>query len=384
MHRVLLVGGGKIGRTIARFLANTRDYCVRVVDADSRALEALPAHPRIKPVLADATDRRAILSTMRDRDTVVSALGSSHNPLLAEAALEAGLSYFDLTEDVETSRTIRKIAGHAKRGQVFVPQCGLAPGFVSIAGHSIAKRLDSVDVLSLRMGALPLYPTNALKYALNWSTDGLINEYCNPCEVVIDGRRREVPALDGLEELTLDGVRYEAFHTSGALGTLAETLEGRVRELDFKALRYPGHRDRMQFLLRDMRLGSRRELLKELLEQAIPTTTQDVVIVLCEARGMRGSSYMQVSDARKIYGRKVDGEDVSAVQIATAASISVLLDLHVARLLPRHGFVRQEEVPLEVFLGSRFGRYFDAPRTVSLTEAGRESGVIPRAVRKGA
>lgn len=369
MHRVLLVGGGKIGRTIARFLSSTRDYTIRVVDADARALDALPSHPRIESVLADGTDRKALLSLMRDRDTVVSGLGYRENPLVAETALEAGASYFDLTEDIATTEVVRALAKNAKPGQIFVPQCGLAPGFVGIAGHSLAKRLESIDMLSLRVGALPLYPTNALKYALTWSTDGLINEYCNPCDVISEGRRREIPALEGLEEISIDGVRYEAFHTSGGLGTLAETLEGRVRELDFKTLRYPGHRDRMQFLLRDMRLSSRRELLRELLEQAVPMTTQDVVVVLCEARGMRGGSYEQLSDARKIYGRRVDGEDTSAIQITSAASLCVMLDLHVARLLPRQGFVRQEQVDLDIFLGSRFGRYFDSVRPLSMSGA---------------
>ena len=302
MHRVLLVGGGKIGRTIARFLASTRDYSVRVVDADARALATLPDHPRISRVLADGTDRKALLSLLKDCDTVVSA---------------------------------------------------------------------------------PLYPTNALKYARTWSTDGLINEYCNPCDVITDGRRTEIPALEGLEELSIEGVRYEAFHTSGGAGTLPETLDGKVRELDFKTLRYPGHRDRMQFLLRDMRLSSRRELLRELLEQAIPTPTQDVVVVLCEARGMRGGGYEQLSDARKIYGRRIDGEDTSAIQITSAASLCVMLDLHVARLLPRQGFVRQEQVDLSVFLGSRFGGYFDAVRSIPIPRgSSSKSDLIPREATK--
>jgi len=377
MHRVLLLGGGKIGRTIARFLAGTRDYSVRVVDADARALDAIPDHPRIERVLADATDRRALLRLLRERDSVVSSLGFRFNPLVAETALEAGVSYFDLTEDVTTTKLVRELGARTKPGRVFVPQCGLAPGFVGIAGNSLAKRLDSVDVLALRVGALPLYPTNALKYALTWSTDGLINEYCNPCDVIADGRRREVTALEGLEEISIDGVRYEAFHTSGGVGTLAETLEGRVRELDYKTLRYPGHRDRMQFLLHDMRLASRRELLKELLEQAVPMTTQDVVVVLCEARGMRQGDYVQLSDARKVYGRRIDGEDMSAIQITAAASLSVMLDLHVAGLLPKRGVVKQEDVELDVFLGSRFGRYFDVVRPLALSDGAKSRKDAP-------
>ena len=100
----------------------------------------------------------------------------------------------------------------------------------------------------MRVGALPQFPTNALRYNLTWSTDGLINEYCNFCEVIHDGRRLEVLPLEGLEHFSLDGVRYEAFNTSGGLGTLCETLAGRVRTLNYKTVRYNGHRELMQFL----------------------------------------------------------------------------------------------------------------------------------------
>ena len=95
----------------------------------------------------------------------------------------------------------------------------------------------------MRVGALPQFPTNALTYNLTWSTDGLINEYCNPCEAIHDGERMHVLPLEGIEHFSLDGVRYEAFNTSGGLGTLCDTLDGRVRELNYKTIRYQGHRD---------------------------------------------------------------------------------------------------------------------------------------------
>ena len=107
----------------------------------------------------------------------------------------------------------------------------------------------------MRVGALPQFPTNALKYNLTWSTDGLINEYCNPCEAIHEGRRIDVLPLEGLEHFSLDGVRYEAFNTSGGLGTLCETLDGRVRELNYRTIRYLGHRDLMAFLVNELRLS---------------------------------------------------------------------------------------------------------------------------------
>ena len=140
----------------------------------------------------------------------------------------------------------------------------------------------------MRVGALPIFPSNALKYNLTWSTDGLINEYCNPCEAIFDGVQREVPALEQVEEFSLDGVQYEAFNTSGGLGTLCDTLAGHVRELNYRTIRYPGHRDVMKLLLHDLRLSERPEVLTELLENALPETRQDVVVIFATATGRRG------------------------------------------------------------------------------------------------
>ena len=96
-----------------------------------------------------------------------------------------------------------------------MPQCGLAPGFVSIAAHHLTQSFDRLDYVHMRVGALPQFPSNALKYNLTWSTDGLINEYCNPCEAILDGQRIELLPLEGLEHFLLDGVRVRGFQHVG-------------------------------------------------------------------------------------------------------------------------------------------------------------------------
>ncbi|MEN9580338.1 MAG: Lysine 6-dehydrogenase, partial [Pseudomonadota bacterium] len=225
---VLILGSGKIGRMIAKFLAGTGDYHVRVADRDTACLERLKAmtgpSDAILTQTIDAASPAQLAEAMRGMDAVISALSYRFNPDVAEAARAAGLHYFDLTEDVNTTARVRDVAKSAKPGQVFVPQCGLAPGFVSIAAHHLTQSMDTLDKVFMRVGALPLFPSNALKYNLTWSTDGLINEYCNPCEAIHAGQRRMVLPLEGLEHFSLDGVRYEAFNTSGGLGSLCETL----------------------------------------------------------------------------------------------------------------------------------------------------------------
>lgn len=188
-----------------------------------------------------------------------------------------------------------------------MPQCGLAPGFISIAAHDLAQRFDSLDTLRMRVGALPQFPTNALNYNLTRSTDGLINEYCNPCEAIHEGKRIDVLPLQGIEQFSLDGITYEAFNTSGGLGTLCDTLDGRVDELNYKTVRYPGHCDLMKLLVNDLKLGERRELFKDVLETAIPMTLQDVVLVFVTVTGMREGRLTQESHANKIYSQEING-----------------------------------------------------------------------------
>ena len=301
LRNVLLLGAGKIGSAIASLLGHSGDYAVRVGDAQEAALDRLRGHPNVELTRVDVEDPGALRRAMAGVDDVVSACPFAVNPTIARAAREAGPSYFDLTEDVASTRAVREIAGEAADGQVFVPQCGLAPGFVSIAGHHLALRFDRIDEVRLRVGALAQFPTGALKYNLTWSTDGLINEYCNPCEIIRDGRPIEVLPLEGLEQFSLDGVDYEAFNTSGGLGSLWETLAGRVRNLDYKTVRYRGHRDLAHFLIRELRLHERRDLLKDILETAVPATLQDVVLIFCVATGWRDGVFHQISDARKVY-----------------------------------------------------------------------------------
>ncbi len=358
MRNVLLLGAGKIGRAIASLLGHTGDYLVRVGDSDESALDQLRGLPNVELTRVNVDDPVALRAAMVGIDDVISACPFDVNPTIARAAWEVGPSYFDLTEDVASTRIVRELAQNAAQGQVFVPQCGLAPGFVSIAGNHLANRLDRLDEVRLRVGALAQFPTGALKYNLTWSTDGLINEYCNPCEVIRDGRPMEVLPLEGLEQFSLDGVDYEAFNTSGGLGSLWETLSGRVRNLDYKTVRYRGHRDLAQFLIRELRLHERRGLLKDILETAVPATLQDVVLIFCVVTGWRDGVFTQISDARKVYHAERFGSTWSAIQITTASGVCAVLDMHREGVLAERGFVRQEQISLADFLANRFGSVY--------------------------
>lgn len=358
MHKVLLLGAGKIGSAIAKLLAMTGEYELLVADVNREALGRLADKIPVKFLPFNVDEPESLRKAMQQRTAVISALSYDLNVPVAKMAFEEGLSYFDLTEDVETRRQVQQIAASAKPGQIFMPQCGLAPGFVSIAAHRLTQQFEKLDEVRMRVGALPQFPTNEMKYNLTWSTAGLINEYGNPCEAIHDGRPVSLLPLEGLEHFSIDGVDYEAFNTSGGVGTLSQTLANQVRSLNYKTIRYRGHREFMVFLMNELRLNDRRAILKDILETAIPITLQDVVLIFCTVSGWKDGLLTQFTDARKIYHGQIAGETWSAIQLATASSLCAVVDMHFAKQLPTQGFVRQEDVKLEQFLANRFGKCY--------------------------
>ncbi len=360
MHSVAIIGAGRIGASIARLLDDCGDYRIILMDQSSHSLDAVNGSRRIEKQLLEISGSACLKPVLQACDAVVSACGYDINPVIAEAAAEAGISYFDLTEDNETTHAIKLIGERAASGQVFVPQCGLAPGFIGIVGFHMAQQFDRLDNLKLRVGALPEFPTNNLMYNLTWSTQGLINEYCNPCHAIRAGRYVELTPLEGLETFSLDGISYEAFNTSGGLGTLYETLQGRVSDLTYKTIRYKGHQYLMNFLINDLKLGEQRDLLKQIFETALAVTRQDVVLILVTATGIIDGKFMQITDSRKIYHGDVGSEHWGAIQITTAASLCAILDLFFTGKLPLQGYVRQEQVDFDEFINNRFASCYKA------------------------
>lgn len=356
MKNIVVIGAGKIGSMIAELLAGSGDYAVTVVDRSAAQLERLETSRPVTKVSADIADGAGLRRILGGQFAVLSAAPYHATRAIAEAAKAAGAHYLDLTEDVASTRAVKQLAAGAETA--FIPQCGLAPGFITIVASDIASHFDELHDVRMRVGALPEFPSNALNYNLTWSTDGVINEYCEPCEAIVNGVRRETQPLEELEEFSLDGVRYEAFNTSGGLGTLCDTLDGKVRNLNYRTIRYPGHAAIMKALLNDLRLRDRRELLKDILENAVPVTLQDVVIVFVTVSGLRGGQLVQETYANKVYAAEIGGRVRSAIQITTAGGICAVLDMLAAGELPRKGLIRQEEIALPKFLANRFGRAY--------------------------
>ena len=355
IKNVLVLGAGKIGSTIAAMIAQY--HALPVTLADQKVDLASKRDELIVRKVLDVNDARALGEAIGAHGVVINALPFFlAQPVAAEAA-RRGVHYFDLTEDVAATAAIRALVATAT--SVLMPQSGLAPGLIGMLGGHLAGRFDEVYDLRLRVGALSRNATNSLRYNFTWSIDGVINEYCNPCDAIVNGQAVSVQPMEGHETFTLDAEAFEAFNTSGGLGTLCETLQGKVRNLDYKTIRYPGHRDAMNFLLHDLRLIERRDLLRQVLEHAVPHSREDVVIVFASASGLRGGRFEQETRVARVFGGPLRGEERTAIELTTAAGVVGVFELLREGKLPRAGFVGQEQVPLEAFLQTRVGHYYN-------------------------
>jgi saccharopine dehydrogenase-like NADP-dependent oxidoreductase len=382
MQDILVLGAGKIGALIAGLLGESGSYRVQLADAEPGVAKSVAAAHGLDSIVAfdlDASDEEALTRHVREHKPValVSSLPYFCNIVVAEVARAANLHYFDLTEDVAVTQQVRSIAEGATTA--FVPQCGLAPGFISIAANELIQHFDSLRAVKLRVGALPQHPNNVLKYSLTWSTDGVINEYGNLCKAIVDGDEVDVLPLEGLESIEIDGKKYEAFNTSGGLGSLAETYGDRVNTMNYKTIRYPGHCEQMRLLMNGLKLNHDRNTLKRILENAVPQTLQDVVIIYAAVNGMQDGELREENYVNQVYPQVVAGRLWSAIQITTAAGICSVIDIVLSDPNHYQGFVAQEQFRLQDILENRFGRYYahggsniESARLVARGETGHQ------------
>lgn len=361
MHHIMITGAGKIGSLIACMLADSGDYQVHLADMGfngSDVTRLLHFMPEIRTVSLDVKEQVAVQTYIQKHNiiAVISSLPYFLNSYVAQAAKSANAHYFDLTEDTSITAVVKAIAVDADTA--FVPQCGLAPGFISIVANSLMQEFEQCHHAKLRVGALPQRASNALHYSLTWSTDGLINEYGNPCHGIEAGVDVVLAPLEGLESIQIDGCEYEAFNTSGGLGSLAKLYAGKINTLNYKTMRYPGHCQQMRLLMNDLKLNEDRDTLKRILERAIPKTPQDIVLIYVSVEGIKQGELIEKNYFKKIYPQVICGMEWSAIQVSTSSGVCAVVDLVLEQENKFNGLVLQENFRLSDVLANRFGNYY--------------------------
>jgi saccharopine dehydrogenase-like NADP-dependent oxidoreductase len=331
--KVGIVGSGNIGWALKQLLKE--DYDIKQGDITDGF---------------DASDIKQVKTFLLGLDAVISAGPFAVNKNIAQIAAEESIGYFDLTEDIETTEYISNL----KSESILMPQCGLAPGAINICASGMMEEFDSVNEVLMRVGALPRFTTNEMSYYLSWSTNGLINEYCNEADAIYEGKAVKLMPLEGAEKLVIEGESFEAFNTSGGCATMCETYADKVENLTYKTIRYPGHLNHMKFLFNDLHLKKNKDILEKLFDKEVPRTKNDVIIFFVKVIGLIDGVLQEKTYLRKIYGN----EKFSAIQLTTASGVCSVLKIFLDGKLNSKGFTKQESLSWKDFLDNKFGEVY--------------------------
>ncbi len=341
MKKILVLGGGRIGRIVFHILKEKK-YEVKILDK-------MPLVEYNKDFTAiDIFDEQKVDNFIRffTPDAIVNCLPFYASKKPAEYAVKHRTHYFDVTEDVETGRFIRELARSTDKA--LVPHCGLAPGIVSIIGANLIKDFDSINDVRVKCGVLPIYSTNSLRYAITWSVDGLVNQYCNKCLVVDNYHIKEVEALGDTENFIFDGIEYESFNTSGGIGTLAESFAEKVCQMSYQTIRYPGHRNLVYFLMNELGGANHREFLVNLFQSALPVTRDDVTIINITVNGSMNGQVIEKSYTKKFYSQQISSIQATSLEATTAGSLCAVISEVLTNPEKYKGFIKQENFDLNV------------------------------------
>ncbi len=247
--RLLILGAGLQGSAAAYDLLQNPDV-ERVVLADQRVdlvrpfLEPHRRDPRLRLVVADARNAIAVREAMKGVDACLVALPYYFNFEIARLAVDIGIHCCDLGGNTEIVFRQMELDEAARTKNVsIIPDCGLAPGMVNILAAAGIQEVDSTDSVRIHAGGLPQHPTPPLNYQIVYSLEGVLDYYTTPSWVIREGEPHQVEALSEVERVDFPEPvgELEAFHTAGGLSTMAWTYRGRVRTMEYKTLRYPGH-----------------------------------------------------------------------------------------------------------------------------------------------
>ena len=385
--KALVIGSGLMGSALAFDLARSggvEEVTLADINLDrARESAARIGSPKVRTVAIDVDYFDNVIELMAGPDCVFGAVSFRHNFLLTKAAIEAGVHFCDLGGNDEIVMKQRSLDSKAKAaGVAIVPNCGLAPGLANILAARGAESFESVERIRLRVGGLPQHPKPPLNYQLLFSVEGLLNEYIGQATILREGKVTYVDTMTEVETIEFPPPigRLEAFHTSGGSSFLPQMFEGRVRDLDYKTLRYPGHCERFKTLLEigfaseePIAVGSNlmtaREMFSELLRRKLESTGNDVVILEVEIVGVQDGRERTLTFG--LVDSYDENDNITAMMRCTAFPTSIIGQMIVNGNILARGVATPEQcVPLEPFLSELRGRKIDVVQRV--TEARRQ------------
>ena len=312
--------------------------------------------PKLRVVTLDVTDHTAVGALMADHTAAMSALPYYFNGPMAKLAVANGCHFADLGGNTRIVMEQKELEAEAHaKGLSIMPDCGLAPGMVNILAAEGMRRLDAVDCVRIFVGGLPQHPEPPLNYQIVYSLEGALDYYTTPSWILRDGKRTSVDALSELEPVTFPAPigTLEAFHTGGGISTMPFTWEGRVREMEYKTLRYPGHvaimkpiRELGLLSLDPLMVKGHRVVPRDLFIAAVSPKLnkpegRDLVVLRVTASGTRHGK--PASTTFDLIDRFDEAHHVSAMMRTTGYSLSVTGLVQARRQVIRFGVTTPDE-----------------------------------------
>ena len=378
--KILVLGAGRMGHGAVYDLAhNSVDVeAVTIADFDiKKAVEVAEkvGTNKIAPRRIDVSNYSDAADLMRGHDAVISCVNYWYNAALSKAAIETECNFCDLGGNNTVVREQLALNEEAKKAGInIIPDCGLAPGMVSILAMHGARKFDELEEIHIRVGGLPQKPKPPLDYQLVFSVEGLINEYIESARVIRDGKIREVESMTELETLAFDGFSsLEAFQTSGGTSTLPDTFLGKIRELDYKTIRYAGHCEKFKTMI-DLGLCSSgeisvdhakvtpRKVFGELLQKNLPADEPDYVLVRLEFVGKTKRLRYDIVD------KFDETTGLSAMMRTTAFPASIIAQMMAAGAASERGAIPQEKaINAEKFVAELERRNINVKETLVIS-----------------
>ncbi len=379
--KALVIGAGMMGSAMAYDLAHS-DGVDEIILADmneERAKEvANYLGKNVRPQRLDVSYYDDVVELMSNVNVALGATSYTHNVLLTKAAIEAGIHFTDLGGNMDVVYKQIAMDAMAKKSNVCIlPNCGLAPGMACVIAAGVAKRFERVDEIHIRVGGLPQHPQPPLNYQLVFAAEGLINEYIEPAEIIRNGKLQKVESMIDCEELSFESpfTEMEAFNTSGGTSTLTRMYEGKVKQLDYKTIRYKGHCEKFKTLL-DLGFASSepflvgdsvrtaREIFEEMLRKKLPSNGPDVVLMRIAVSGLiNGSHKLFVYEMIDYYDKEMK---LTSMMRTTAFPTSIIAQMAVNGSITARGVAPPESaVPLEPFLAELKKRNITITETIS-------------------
>lgn len=359
--KIAIVGAGAVGTALSRVLCNNPLVAaVSVIDKNGTVLEPLKQSiqsKKLRTFRLGVEKEQALATIIKGFDFLISALPSEYNLQLCRLAIENGINYIDFGGDDSVYEEQLAYNDRALEQEVLaIPNCGMAPGLINIIAMSAYEEFDSVESIHMRATGLPMNPIPPLNYQLSFSPAGLINEYLNDVHIIQNSKAIKVKALEGYETLSFYSEPnlsdLEAFYTSGHITTLAKELDGKVKELDFKTIRYKGHRDIMKALFElgfdsngiiDIRSNlTFKELLIRQLNKKLPRGHEDIVLAKTVVNGVI-DGVQRVRDYEIVH-RYHQTYDLPAMMACTTIPVEIVTELVFEGKVTRSGGVSAPEL----------------------------------------